>query len=342
MTDELVGEVVGGKYRVVRLLGEGGMSLVYEAQHVKLHRSFALKRLRPEMADNPEALQRFEREAELLAGLRHPNVVEVTDWDTLPDGMPCMLLEFLNGNDLQVRLKHGAMPWDAVARIGDQVMSALALAHRTGITHRDLKPENIFISIDDSGDERVKLLDFGISKMRGLSNLTAFNAMLGTPSYMSPEQAAANHAAIGPSTDVWAVGALLYEMATGVVAFRGNSIASILMLIIDGRPDPISMYRPDASPAFVDLIDRALSRDPARRIATMEELRAGLRAALEPRNVYRLNTPVAGVRILPPPPPKPPEPRPQTLSRGSRRGLWIGATAAIAVVIGMVAIILAT
>jgi eukaryotic-like serine/threonine-protein kinase len=336
--DPLVGQVVGTKYRVTRKLGEGGMSIVYEARHVKLNRAFAIKRLLPSLVDHAEARARFEREAELLGSLRHPNVVEVTDWEVLPDGTPCMVLEFLHGNDLSVRLARGSMPWDAIARIGDQMMSALGLAHRTGITHRDLKPENLFISIDDAGDERVKLLDFGISKLRGVGNLTGYNAMLGTPSYMSPEQATGNSAAIGPSTDVWAMGALLYEMATGVVAFRGDSLAAILMLILEGRPDPITMYRPDASAGFVELIDRALSRDPARRIQTIEDLRSGLRTALEPRNVYRLNTPIAGIPVVRPPP-RPPEPGP---ARAPRRGLWIGGTVAIAFALGVLANILWT
>ena len=334
--DDLVGMVVGTKYQIVRKLGEGGMSIVYEARHVKLQRAFAVKRLLPALLDNPEARARFEREADLLGKLRHPNVVEVTDWEELADGTPCMVLEYLHGADLLARMKHGPMAWDAIARIGDQVMSALALAHRNGITHRDLKPENIFIAIDDSGDERVKLLDFGISKLRGVGNLTGFNTMLGTPSYMSPEQARGDSASIGPSTDVWAMTALLYEMATGAVAFRGDSLAGILMLILEGRPDPVAMYRPDASGLFIDLLDRGLSRDPARRITTIEELRAGLRTALEPRNVYRLNTPVAGMPIVRVPTPWP------TKRKSDHRGLWIGGSVALAFAIGMIANLLWT
>src|SRR5678816_1332932 len=149
------------------------------------------------------------------------------------------------------------MPWDAIGRIADQTMSALALAHRIGITHRDLKPENIFISIDDTGEERVKLLDFGVSKLRGLGRTTGEHAMLGTPSYMSPEQAQGLTDLIGPSTDVWAMGTILYEMATQKVAFTGESLAATVVNITSGRPASITTYRSDAPPAFVDLVDRA-------------------------------------------------------------------------------------
>ncbi len=277
------------------------MSAIYEVQHVKLLRQFALKRLLPELLHIEEAIQRFQREAELLGGLHHPNVVEISDWVDLPDGAPAMILEFLHGNSLQVRLLRGALQWDAIARIGDQTMSALQLAHRNGITHRDLKPENIFISIDDSGDERVKLLDFGVSKLRQHDgSLSGLNRMLGTPSYMSPEQASGDGAAVGPSTDVWAMGTILYEMATKQLAYKAPEVGMTLTIILEGNPPPITKYRKDAPKAFVDLVERAISRDPARRITTIEELRTGLRAALEPKNAYRLNTPIAGVPIVVP------------------------------------------
>ena len=360
--DPLIDTVVADRYQVIRKLGEGGMSVVYEAQHVKLKRSFALKALLPSLADNQEALTRFEREAEMLAGLRHPNVVEISDWELLPDGSPCMILEFLHGANLSIRISRGPMPWDAIARIGDQVMSALVLAHRNGITHRDLKPANIFIAIDDVGDERIKLLDFGVSKLRGVGTMTGMFAMLGTPSYMSPEQVSGNSDSVGPSTDVWAMAAILYEMATGLLAYRGETFAATVMQITGGRPDPIPAFRPDASPAFIDLIDRALSLDPERRIKTIEELRAGLRAALEPRNAYRLNTPVAGTPVIPMRLASARAATPAVHRTGSgsvstristattrtdqltlsRRTVWIASTLALLVTIGSLAFALAT
>jgi eukaryotic-like serine/threonine-protein kinase len=314
--DPLIDSVVNGRYHIVRQLGEGGMSVVYEVQHVKLKRQFALKKLLPALMENEEAMIRFEREAELLASLRHPHVVDIIDWDVLPDGTPFMVLEFLHGAHVRVRLDRAPMPWEAIARIGDQAMSALALAHRIGITHRDLKPENLFISIDDSGEERVKLLDFGVSKMRGLGRTTGQHAMLGTPSYMSPEQAQGQTDLIGPSTDVWAMGTILYELATQRVAFTGETLVQTVVNITSGRPQPMSSYRPDTPAAFAELIDRAISPDPERRITTIEELRSGLKASLEPvlmrgrvptamggvPPLLRPPTPVPGGRVPTPPP----------------------------------------
>jgi serine/threonine protein kinase len=296
----MVDTVVSDRYRIIRKIAEGGMSVIYEAQHIKLLRQFAIKGLLPSLAYNEEAVERFQREAELIGALRHPNVIDISDWVELANGTPAMVLEFLHGNSLQVRLLRGHLAWDAIARIGDQTMSAIALAHRNGITHRDLKPENIFIAIDDSGDESVKLLDFGVSKLRGVGRLSGVHNMLGTPSYMSPEQASGQNDLVGPSTDVWAMGAILYEMATQRTAFKADGIEETLNLINHGEAYPIGMLRADAPRPFVELVERAISRDPAKRIQTIEELRSGLRTALEPRNAYRLNTPVAGIPVLAP------------------------------------------
>lgn len=286
-----VDAIVGDRYRIVRKIGEGGMSVVYEVQHIKLLRAFALKALLPVLTRNEEAVERFVREAELLGSLRHRNVVGISDWITLPDGSPAMVLEFLHGASLQVRLTRGPLAWDAIARIGDQTMSALSLSHRLGITHRDLKPENIFIAIDDSGDEQAKLLDFGISKLRGVGRLSGVHKMLGTPSYMSPEQATGNTELIGPWTDVWAMGAILYEMATQQTAFKGSDIEQTLELITSARPPAITLFRPDAPPEFVDLVDRAISHDAERRIKTIEHLRDLLANILPRHRTEGLATP---------------------------------------------------
>jgi serine/threonine protein kinase len=284
------------------------MSRVYEVQHTQLARAFALKRLQPTLVRNTEAVQRFSLEAELLASLRHPHVVDISDWVTLPDGTPCMILEFLHGASLSVRLQRAALPWETIARMGDQAMSALQLAHRMGIVHRDLKPDNIFISIDDVGEERVKIVDFGVSKLSGSTRLSGVHEIVGTPSYMSPEQAQGLTDEIGPATDVWAMGTILYEMATQKVAFDAATVAEALMRIVSGHAEPLLTYRKDAPPAFVELVERAISRD-ARRIRTIEELRAGLRKALDaPAPVIarsatreRVATPVAGLPALVPP-----------------------------------------
>ena len=283
------------------------MSRVYEVQHTQIARAFALKRLQPTLVRNTEAVQRFSLEGELLASLRHPHVVDISDWVTLADGTPCMILEFLHGASLSVRLQREALPWETIARMGDQAMSALQLAHRMGIVHRDLKPDNIFISIDDVGEERVKIVDFGVSKLSGSTRLSGVHEIVGTPSYMAPEQAQGLTDEIGPATDVWAMGTILYEMATQKVAFDATTVAEALMRIVSGHADPLLSHRKDAPPAFVELVERAISRD-ARRIRTIEELRAGLRKALDASPVQparatreRLATPVAGLPALVPP-----------------------------------------
>jgi serine/threonine-protein kinase len=302
--DPLVETIVDDRYRVLRKLGEGAMSVVYEVQHTKLARAFAMKALQPQLMHNTEATLRFSQEAELLASLRHPNVVDISDWVTLPDGTPCMILEFLHGASLGRRLQRGALPWETIARMGDQAMSALQLAHRMGIIHRDLKPDNIFISIDDLGDERVKIVDFGVSKLSGTMRLSGAHEIVGTPSYMSPEQAQGIDD-VGPATDVWAMGAMLFEMATQKVAFDAATVPEALMRIVSGAPEQILPYRKDAPPAFIDLVERAITRD-SRRIQTIEELREGLKRALSApapsRMTNRLATPAAGTPILAPRP----------------------------------------
>jgi serine/threonine-protein kinase len=307
--DPLVETVVADRYRVLRKIGEGGMSVVYEVQHTKLARAFALKRLLPSLLRNQEALQRFEREAELLASLRHPNVVDISDWVQLPDGSPCMILEFLHGASLSVRLLRQPLEWETIARMADQAMSALQLAHRMGIIHRDLKPDNIFISIDDVGEERVKILDFGVSKLTGSTRLSGVHEIVGTPAYMSPEQAQGITDEIGPKSDVWAMGAILFEMATQKVAFDAPNVPETLMRIVTGEPEPLLPHRRDAPVAFVDLVERAITKDKTRRIMTIEDMRPALKQALEappptvalPRTqTGRINTPMATPRLTPP------------------------------------------
>jgi len=278
--DPLLGQIIAGRYEVVRLLGKGGMGAVYEVRHQRLKRSFAMKTLTAGRADDGEALARFQREADVVATLRHANVVEVIDWEQLPDGAPCMIMELLRGEDLGERLARGPLPWPLLARIADQVLSALAAAHRAGIVHRDLKPQNIFLVEDDSGEVRAKLLDFGVSKIRDSAFKTTDDRLIGTPAYMSPEQANGESERIGPAADVWAMGAMLFEMATGRPAFKATSVPALLHRIAFGEPEALLPLRPDAPAAFVELVAGALSREAARRLTTTDELRVGLRTAL--------------------------------------------------------------
>jgi tRNA A-37 threonylcarbamoyl transferase component Bud32 len=284
ISDPMIGAVIGDRYEVVRRIAKGGMGTIYEVRNTRLGRSFALKMLSSEAAEDPDNLKRFQREADVIAKLRHPNIVEVVDWDSLDDGSPYLVMEYLRGEPLATRLRgQRGLPWPVIQAIGDQVLSALSVAHAAGVIHRDLKPDNIFLAHDDAGHEHTKLLDFGISKLRDSKTFATTDArVLGTPAYMAPEQAEGRHDLIGPSTDIWSLGAILYEMATGTVAFSAPSTPAILYRVCHGAPDPLLELRPDASAAFVALIERTLMREIGERPSSVDALRGELRTALEP------------------------------------------------------------
>jgi eukaryotic-like serine/threonine-protein kinase len=280
--DPLIGQRIGGRYLVRRRLATGGMCAIYELGHRSLNRRFALKILAPELAADPYALARFGREAEVVAGLCHPNVISILDWDQLEDGSPFLVMELLDGEDLLARIaRRGGLPLDELARIADEVLAGLTVAHRAGIVHRDLKPSNIFLARDGAGGERAVLLDFGISKLRGVETLSGLQESVGTPLYMAPEQARAHPAGVGPAADVWSMGAILHEMATGSPAFEADNLPAIMHRVLSGRPASLARRRPDLPDAFERLISRALDPDPTRRPRDAEALRAQLREVVD-------------------------------------------------------------
>ena len=226
-TEERVGAIILGRYRIVRLIEKGGMGAVYEVIHKNLGRRFAVKMLSSELSRNEEALARFRREADAIARLRHPNIVDIVDWDLMEDGSPVLVMEYLRGNTLADQItRHGPLGWGMFADIADRALSAIQVAHAAGIVHRDLKPANIFLAVDDAGQVHPKVLDFGVSKVVDSHTMLGTNpTILGTPSYMSPEQAEGRSREVGPATDVWAMGAVLYEMATGRMALLGRQRA---------------------------------------------------------------------------------------------------------------------
>ena len=283
-TEERVGAIILGRYQIVRLIEKGGMGSVYEVTHKNLGRRFAAKMLSSELSRNEEALSRFRREADAIARLRHPNIVDVVDWDLMDDGSPVLVMEYLRGTTLAEQLaRHGPLGWGLYADIADRSLSAIQVAHAAGIVHRDLKPSNIFLAVDDAGQVHPKVLDFGVSKVTDTHTMVGTNpTILGTPSYMSPEQAEGRSREVGPATDVWAMGACLYEMATGRMAYWGDSVPSILYMVCHGKPDPILQYRPDAPARLVDVIGRTMTRDPEKRLRDASRLRRELRAALGP------------------------------------------------------------
>ncbi|HEX8951595.1 MAG TPA: serine/threonine-protein kinase, partial [Polyangia bacterium] len=268
----LVGQVLADRYRIVRLLGEGGMGQVYEAQHLNINKRFAIKMLKPEVIGSAQSLQRFRQEAWAASSIGHEHIVEIDDFATLPSGQVYLAMEFLDGQSLAERIRDGAplSAEDAVAVVV-AVGHGLAAAHDKGIVHRDMKPENIFLA-RKGGRVVAKILDFGIAKMTGgdePSNLTRTGAIFGTPLYMSPEQAKGRPA--DARADVYALGVILYELLTGSVPFGGESSVEILSQHIGARPVPPSQLAPERAiaPALEALVLRALEKEPDARFASM-------------------------------------------------------------------------
>ncbi len=267
--DPLLGAVIGGRYRIDALVGGGGMGRVYRATHIDLGEPVAVKFLLPELSARGELRARFRREAVALARLRHPNVVSVLDYGE-HDGQLFLVMELLRGFSLDSQVKAGGatLPIDRVVRIVDQVLQVLEAAHSAGIVHRDLKPENVMLL--DAGDrtDRVKVLDFGIALLdegEATEKLTATGTIRGTPQYMSPEQCVGR--GVGPPTDVYAVGAMLYELLAGAPPFTGRSTAEIISQQMFSAPLPFAELTPprDVSAGLEALCLRALSKRPERR-----------------------------------------------------------------------------
>jgi serine/threonine protein kinase len=281
--DPLIGQVLGDAYRITRLIGVGGMGAVYEAAHLRLPKRFAIKCLHKELTRNQDAFLRFQREAELATSLGNRHIVEVLDFNILPDGSPYMVMEYLDGEGLAARLeRQGRLEPREALDICSQVVSALSAAHKQNVVHRDLKPDNIFICPGDEG-EFVKLLDFGVSKIRGDTdqNLTGDLAMLGTPSYMSPEQARGDAKAVDHRADVYALGAVVYEMLTGQLAFGGETVYEVVTKIATQMPPLMHVVVPGLPPAVDAVVRQALAKDPAERPESAADFLRELTAAFE-------------------------------------------------------------
>ncbi|NTX15694.1 protein kinase [Myxococcus sp. CA056] len=263
--DLSIDTVLRNTYKVLSILGRGGMGSVYLAQHLRLPgKQVAVKVLRGGDHLTAEIFARFRREAEIASRLGHPNIVEVLDYDTLEDGTPFLVLEFLRGESLQSRLERGRLPLHDVYSFTRQMGSALQAAHGAGIVHRDLKPANVFLVPTDSGGvvgERLKLLDFGISKVLDSSTVQTQEAMLiGTPQYMSPEQAQGRNREIDARTDIFAMGCIVYEMMTGTPAFGAGGIAQMIFRVVYEPAAPLAPLCPEAPAHSIAAVDRALSK----------------------------------------------------------------------------------
>jgi serine/threonine protein kinase len=271
------GAVVDGKYRVERVIGAGGMGLVVSAVHLGLEQDVAIKFLLPEAMRNKVAVERFLREAKVAAKVRSEHVARVHDVGTLDGGVPYIVMEHLEGSDLgKLIARDGALRLDEACEIALQACEALAEVHAAGIVHRDLKPSNLFVTRRADGSPAVKLLDFGISKLTfGADDagvdpaLTQTATIMGSPSYMSPEQLKSTKE-VDQRADVWSLGAVLYEALTGKPAFRGETLPQVCAMIVSEPPAPPSSVRPGIPPELERIVLRCLEKNPDRRAQLVE------------------------------------------------------------------------
>ncbi|HEY4239276.1 MAG TPA: protein kinase, partial [Kofleriaceae bacterium] len=286
---DLIGVEVDGRYRVLELIGEGGMGKVYLAEHVEIGKRVALKVLHPSYSRMPDLVERFRREARAASKIGHPNIVDVTDSGTTAAGSVYFVMEYLEGVELgSVIEREGAIDVARALKITGQICRALAAAHREGIIHRDLKPENIFLITRDGAADVVKVLDFGIAKTTEAEaarerRLTSPGMAMGTPEYMAPEQAAGRPA--DARCDVYALGAILYEMVTGIPPYTGDNFMEILTKKATQDPPPPLTVRGDLPVQVGDLVMQAMARNPDHRPQTMEALEYELNKALSGRGV---------------------------------------------------------
>lgn len=277
------GSVIAGKYLVERELASGGVGVVVLATHLELGQKVAIKFLHTRLLKDAAIVERFKREARLAALLRSEHVVRIHDIGTGDDGAPFMVMEYLEGEDLGASLRRGPVAVETAIGWVLEACSALAEAHSHGIVHRDLKPENLFLARRRDGRPIVKVVDFGISKVRPdwrghRTNLrmTQEHERFGTPLYMSPEQLRSSTNVDGRS-DIWALGVVLFELLTTELPFAGEDLPMLISNILTSTPTPLRHRRPDAPPALEALVSSCLSREPLCRPANIEDLMSSLR-----------------------------------------------------------------
>jgi tRNA A-37 threonylcarbamoyl transferase component Bud32 len=307
------GDVLAGKYRVERVLGEGGMGIVFAAHHELLEQRVAIKLLLPEITRSTEAVARFLNEARASSRIQNEHVARVLDVGRLESGAPFMVIEFLEGLDLaQVLEQRGRLPATDVVDWLLQALEAIAQAHALGIVHRDLKPSNLFLARRQDGTSHIKVLDFGISKAldpptggagsRGA--VTSTNAVLGSPAYMSPEQLR-DSKSVDARTDIWSLGVLAYELLTADIPFHGDSVVALYAAIQERAPRPVREKRPDVPVVLDEAILKCLRVNPRDRFPTVTDLALAITphgtraAALSCERIQRILPRAAGEALLP-------------------------------------------
>ena len=307
--DEIApGTVLSGRYRVDRVLGHGSMGMVLAATHTALKERVAIKVMLPNAVEGTEAQARFLREARAAARIKNDHVARVSDFGVLDDGSPMMVLEYLEGEDLQAVLtREGPLASTRVIAYLLQVCEAVAAAHALGIVHRDLKPSNVFVTTRN-GEPFLKVLDFGVSKVlqpdqdvTNVESLTRTNALLGSPLYMSPEQLLGEK--VDERADVWALGVMAFELLSGAMPFTGQNIPQLIGKIVHGQARPLSQLVPDVPPALEAAVISALTKDrPARcpSVAAFAELLAAVEPSASVAASMGLVRRAAGVSSHPP------------------------------------------
>jgi serine/threonine protein kinase len=280
--EALIRTVFEGGYRIEGLLGAGGMGAVYVATHLRLAKRVAVKVMTRELASSTDALARFHREAVVTGGLGHPHIVQVFDFSTTPTGEPFLVMELLEGEDLEHRLRRvGRLPAARVVHIVKQVASALAATHAKTIVHRDLKPANVYLLEVAGESDFVKVLDFGISKVRGATTkLTQAASVMGTPNYMSPEQALGKVDEIDERTDQWALACIAWECLSGAGPFVGENVPSVLFQVVHESPEALLPKVPGLRAQVEKVLRRALAKNKNDRFASVNDFALALEASM--------------------------------------------------------------
>src|SRR5689334_17171115 len=284
---ELIGVTLSGRYLVTRKVGQGGMGAVYEATHTLIGKRVAVKVLLEKYARREAIVQRLEQEARLASSCQNEHIIDITDFGTTEDGRTFVVMEYLEGESLAECLaRETKLSEQRILRIISQAASALAAAHAKGIVHRDIKPENLFL-LRRKDQDFIKVVDFGISKSLRASDeaeepprLTQTGMVLGTPLYMSPEQARGDDE-LDARVDIYALGVIMYEAATGRVPFIGNNYLSVISQVLNEEPRPLRVLRPDLSEEFEAIVLRAMDKDRSARYASANALLSDVTALLD-------------------------------------------------------------
>ena len=275
------GTLLGGKYKVEGILGQGGMGSVYQAVNSTIGRTVAIKLLDAKLADNADFIHRFQMEAKAAALIGHPGIVDVLDMGETDEGMPFIVMEYLEGVTLKSLCKRaGALSAAQAVAILVPVLDALIAAHAAGVIHRDLKPANIFVCLKPA--PAMKILDFGISKFSsGCSGITQTGTSMGTPAYMSPEQVRGERA-IGPQSDLYSIGAILYNLVSGHPPFEGESDLAVVARVLTDLHRPLAELRPDLPPKLSQICDRLLIKQADQRPADAAQVKRALESVARP------------------------------------------------------------